>query len=208
MDRMIEYLRGTLLRREANLLTVAVNGVGYGVSVPAPVLDRVGEPGAVVELWIRTYVREDQLRLFGFLTPHQREAFDVFLGLSGVGPNLGLAILSSLTITEIVQAAMAGDARPFKAVKGVGPKMADKLLLELKDKTDRLAGGLEAGERPAAAVDNELRDMPEAARDAVAALEALGVKPAQARKAITLALEELGAEAAAADYVRVGLRNR
>ena len=205
---MIEHLTGTLLEKEADgHLIVDVQGVGYGLSVPASTMEKVGEPGGGVKLWVRTYVREDILRLFGFATRHEREVFDVFLGMSGVGPAIGLAVLSQLTIAEIVQSVAAGDARALRKVKGIGPKMADKLLLDLKGKIDRLAASLPAQERVQVA---SLEPLPasEAARDAIAALEALDVKAVQARKAVSLALEILGEDAPTEALVREGLKHR
>lgn len=204
---MIEYLRGILLEQSDGHVVVDVGGVGYGLSVPATTQRSMGEPGGEVALWVRTYVREDTLRLFGFATRHEREVFDVFLGLSGIGPGTGLAILSTLSVADIVQATLAGDISRFKGVKGVGPKTAEKLLLELRGKVKRLAAGLTPEERQESAMAEAVLPT-EAARDAVAALEALDVRPAQARKAVALALEALGSEATVQDLVREGLKHR
>lgn len=204
---MIEYLRGVLLEKAEGHLVVDVGGVGYGLSVPEPTARAAGEPGGEVALWVRTYVREDALRLFGFATRQEREVFDVFLGLSGIGPGTGLSILSSLSVAEIVQATVSGNISRFKAVKGVGPKTAEKLILELKGKVKRLAGGLTAEERQeSTAAEGALATA--AAQDAVAALEALEVRPVQARRAIALALEALGPAATTEALVREGLKYR
>lgn len=204
---MIEYLRGILLEKSDGHLVVDVGGVGYGLSVSETTAKAAGEPGGEAALWVRTYVREDTLRLFGFATRHEREVFDVFLTISGIGPGAGLSILSALTVADIVQATLSGDISKFKAVKGVGPKTAEKLILELKSKVKRLAAGLTPEERTDAAM-AEAALPTEAARDAVAALEALDVRPAQARKAIALALEALGADAPVQALVREGLKYR
>ncbi|MCL5269303.1 MAG: Holliday junction branch migration protein RuvA [bacterium] len=204
---MIEYLRGILLEKGDNHLVLDVGGVGYGLTVPATTLRGVGEPGAETALWVLTYVREDVLRLFGFLTRHEREVFEVFIGISGVGPAIGLALLSSLTVGEIIQATMTGDVRHLKSVKGIGQKMAEKLLLELKGRVTRLAEGL-APEELQQAVAAETPLPTEAARDAVAALEALEVRPAQARRAVGLALDALGVGASVEALVREGLKYR
>src|SRR5688572_3802349 len=105
---MIEFLRGTLLEKNPEHVVLEAGGVGYGLTVPAPTSAQAGEPGESLSLWVRTYVREDTLRLFGFATRHEREVFDVMLGLSGIGPSLAITILSSLSIAEIVQAAASG----------------------------------------------------------------------------------------------------
>lgn len=204
---MIEYLRGILLEKADGHLVLDVGGVGYGLSVPETTSRAIGDPGSEAAVWVRTYVREDTLRLFGFATRHEREVFDVFLTISGIGPGAGLSILSTLTVAEIVQATMSGDISKFKGVKGVGPKTAEKLILELKGKVKRLAAGLTTEERQEAVM-AETALPTEAARDAVAALEALDVRPAQARRAIELALEALGADAPVQALVREGLKYR
>ncbi|HOE95264.1 MAG TPA: Holliday junction branch migration protein RuvA [Candidatus Sumerlaeota bacterium] len=203
---MIEYLRGILLERQADHVVVDVGGVGYGVAVPASTAQTLGDAGSQVALWVRTYVREDILRLYGFKTRHERDVFDIFLGLSGVGPGTGLALLSSLTVAQIIQAAAAGDAARFKKVKGIGQKMAEKLVLELKGRVDRLVAGLP--EELAREATAEAAPLSDNARDAVAALEALDVRPQQARRAVVLALEALGEDASVQQLVREGLKHR
>jgi Holliday junction DNA helicase RuvA len=203
---MIEYLRGTLLEIENGHAVIDVQGVGYGVAVPATTQARLGEPGHEAALWVRIYVREDTLRLYGFATRHERDVFDVFLGLSGVGPGIGLAVLSQITVADIVQAVAAGDTARLRKVKGIGPKMADKLLLELKGKIGRLTAGLAPDERAEALTEPLLKG--EAARDAVAGLESLGVRPVQARKAVVIAVETLGEDATVDALVREGLKHR
>ena len=129
---MIEYLRGILLEHSDGQVVLDVGGVGYGLAVSARTAAVLGEPGAEAALWVRTWVREEALRLFGFATRHEREVFDVFMGLSGVGPAMGLAILSALSVGEIIQATMAGDASRFHAIKGIGPKKLAKMTPYLK----------------------------------------------------------------------------
>lgn len=203
---MIEYLRGILLERRDDHVVVDVGGVGYGLSVPTTTAEALGDPGAEVALWVTTYVREDILRLFGFATRHEREVFGVFIGLPGVGPSIALAILSQLSVAEIVQATLTGQPTVFKSVKGIGQKTSEKLILELKGRADRLAAGLEPEERRMAT--EEALPAGESARDAIAALEALDVRPIQARRAIGLALEALGPDAPVEDLVREGLKYR
>ncbi|MEN6624878.1 MAG: Holliday junction branch migration protein RuvA [Candidatus Sumerlaeia bacterium] len=202
---MIEYLCGKLLARNGNHLVIDVGGVGYGVTVPTMAADGVGPVGSEARLWVRTYVREDALRLYGFAQHFERAAFDEIMDVSGVGPSAALALLSNLTVGEIVQAVLTGDATRFKKVKGIGQKMAEKLILELKGKADRLAADLPAEARVEAP---EPGPTGEAARDAIAALEALDVRPVQARRAVTLAIEALGPDAGVEELVREGLKYR
>lgn len=204
---MIEYLNGILLALDEDRAVVEVGGVGYGVQIAATAAQSMGDPGSRVTLWILTYVREDTLRLYGFPTRYERDVFEVFLGMPGVGPSVGLAILSTLSIAEIIQAAKLGDAARFKKVKGVGPKLAEKLLLEIKGRIDRLTRGLPP-EALSETADIESAPQGEAARDAASALEALGVGPAQAARAVGKAVEALGEDASVEALVREGLKHR
>lgn len=202
---MIEYLHGKLLARHGNHLIVEVGGVGYGVTVPAPTAE-AANAGGDVRLWVRTYVREDALKLYGFAQHYERSAFDEIMDVPGVGPAVALTLLSSMGVGEIIQAALLGDAARFKKIKGIGQKMAEKLILELKGgRAEKLAAELPAETREAAA---EPGPVGAAARDAVAALEALEVRPQQARRAIVLALEALGPDASVEELVREGLKYR
>jgi holliday junction DNA helicase RuvA len=207
---MIEFLRGAIVHRDEDHVVVEAGGVGYGMDVPATTAQRLGHRGDEAELWVYTHVSEDTLRLYGFHDRNEREVFEVFLGISGVGPRLALAILSTFSGPDLIQIVLTGNAAALKAVPGIGLKKAEKLLLELKGRVDRLGGSLPsgaiAGPGGAAAIASPLPQGPTA--EAVAALEALEVNPAVARRAIAKALEKLGADAAVEELVREGLRHR
>ncbi len=206
---MIEYLRGQLLSTSGNHLVIDVGGVGYGVTVPASAAEALGAPGVGVQVWVRTWVREDMLQLYGFRQLHERDFFDELTAVSGVGPSMALALMSALSAGEILQAVLASDISRFKRVKGIGQRMAEKLVMELRRRADRLAAGLPASERGVSgAAGEEPAPAGEAAREAVMALEALDVRPAQARRAIALALEALGPDATTEQLVREGLKHR
>jgi Holliday junction DNA helicase RuvA len=206
---MIESLKGTLLRRQGNALIVDVGGVGYGVTAPGRIAAALGPTGAEVMLWVRTWVREDALRLYGFARIEERDAFDLLLGVPGVGPGICLAILSELTVGELLQAALSGDTRRLTGVKGIGKKSAEKILHDLKDKTDDLAACLSPGEAAEAAAGAAAPPPAEGAvADAVAALETLDVPLATARKAVAKAVELLGPDAPVEALVREALRHR
>lgn len=207
---MIEFLRGTILHRDDEHTVIEAGGVGYGLDLPAPTAMRLGGVGDEAELWVYTHVGEDVLRLYGFQTRSEREVFEIFLGISGVGPRLALAILSTFSAPELVQIVLRGDAAALKAVPGVGLKKAEKLLLELKGRIDRLggsgAGGGVGAERGADVMAIPRPEGPEA--EAVAALEALEVNPAVARRAVARAAEKLGPGGSVENLVREGLRLR
>jgi len=151
---VIASLRGTVLSVEADRATVETGGVGFAVQAPATLLARLSRD-AGSEVFVHTYlhVRDDALQLFGFASSREREFFLTLIGVSGVGPKVGLAILSAYPVEQLETAVMRGDTRKFEAIPGIGKKLAQRLMVELKDKVGPdlsefgvSAGGLTAGE--------------------------------------------------------------
>lgn len=210
---MIEHLTGTIIHKQEDRVVLDVGGVGYGVAGPERTIRSLGAEGSEASLWIKTYVAEGELSLYGFALRAEREVFEVFLGISGVGPRLALAILSIFDIGQILEIVASADAQRLRKVPGIGLKKAEKLMLELKGRLARLAAGIGperlaalGSSAPGEALLAELGT--EAARDAAQALEALGVTPATARRAIAKALQIAGESAPAEELVREGLRHR
>ena len=135
---MIERLTGTVVRILPSGAILDVNGVGYGVELPLSQLCLVPEPGQQLSLWTYTHVREDAIRLFGFLGHEERATFELLLSLGGVGPKLALAILSTLDLSDIRSAILRDDPILLERVPGVGKRMAEKILVELKPKLKHL----------------------------------------------------------------------
>ena len=134
---MIGSLRGTLLDRPSTgEVIVEVQGVGYRVSAPTPVLAGLGGPGTEVFLHVHTHVREDAIVLYGFAHADERRCFEALLGAHGVGPSLALAILSALSPAALSTAVLEDDVDTLCLVPGVGKKTAARLLLELKARLD------------------------------------------------------------------------
>ncbi len=177
---MIASIAGRVRTREAGRVVLEAAGVGYEIFVPLPTYYRIPGVGAAAELEIRQVVREDAIALYGFATPAEKQAFDLLLGVQHVGPRLALAILSVLAPEDLARAVADGDVDRIDAVPGVGPKVAERVVRELRDKIGELA--LNAAERPAAdrapAHANGITD------DALSALVNLGYKPIEARRAI------------------------
>ena len=203
---MIDYLRGCLLVHDGDAIILDVNGVGYGVLIKP---DSFGEPdpdGPEIEIWIRTYVREDILKLYGFVSRHERDMFDLLISMPGIGPSLGMSILSSLGLADIVQAVHEDNSAVLRSIRGVGPRMAEKLMLELKSKIGKMSGIVDPGsKRDSVAVTGDLSGN---RSDAVDALLALGVRSSVAGRAISQAAGRLGVEASTEDLVREGLKHR
>ncbi|MBH25896.1 MAG: Holliday junction branch migration protein RuvA [Myxococcales bacterium] len=146
---MIAMLRGVLVQKDFAGVILDVNGVGYRVHMPMTGLDKLPALGDEITLHIHTSVREDALDLFGFRQEADRRLFAKLIGVSGVGPRLGLSILSSMNAQEVVRAVLRGDIGALKSVKGIGKKTAERLILELNDKvTDFDTGSSVIGDSP------------------------------------------------------------
>jgi Holliday junction DNA helicase RuvA len=180
---VIAQLRGTLVEKHPSRVVVDVNGVGYEVQVPLSTFYGLGEPGATVALRIHTHVREDQLALFGFGTALEQDLFERLIAISGIGPKLGLAVLSGIEPADLVRAIRAQDVARLTKIPGVGKKTAERIGLELKDRLphvfDEVPGPSAAKDRPG----DQLRD------DLLSALVNLGYQSPVAQKAIDRVLE-------------------
>lgn len=131
---MISHLRGTLLEKHPNQVTLDVQGVGYEVTIPVSAYSSLPEQGAVVKLHIYTHVREDILALFGFLTKEDKALFEKLIGVSGIGPKLAITALSGLTSEDLCSAIRNGAVEQLVRIPGVGKKTAERMVLELRDK--------------------------------------------------------------------------
>ena len=131
---MIGYLSGKLLALDEHNLLIEVNGVGYEVVAGRGARSAFGEPGSNLALWIHTHVREDQITLFGFKDVVQKKIFLILIGINGIGPKLAMSITSEMGAEELTDAITLGNAKLLCSIPGVGKKMADRMILELKDK--------------------------------------------------------------------------
>jgi holliday junction DNA helicase RuvA len=193
---MIATLTGTLTVRDPARIVVEAGGIGYEVFIPLTTFYRLPAPGNLVRLEIRQVVREDAITLYGFSEGAEKRAFDLLMQVQHVGPKLALAILSVLEPAELVSAIKREDVERIDAVPGVGPKVAERVVRELRDKTDelRLTGAVVAPSNGAAGTGTAGAGAP--LDDAVSALINLGIKPAEARKTIdaVIASDESTAE--------------
>jgi holliday junction DNA helicase RuvA len=200
---MIGKLKGLVDSLDEEGLIVDVGGVGYLVAASARTLLALPPVGQAVALHIETQVREDAIRLFGFLTTAERDWFRLLQSVQGVGAKVALGILGALS-GEALSAAIARQDKAMMArAPGVGPKLAARLVLELKDKAPALGvgdlGGAIAGDEPNAR-------LPKAANDAVLALVGLGYARPQAAAAVAKGFATLGPEAQTAALIRAGLK--
>ncbi len=191
---MIARLAGTLREKTPEVVVLDVGGVGYEVRVPLSTFLELPDEGKTVRLRVYTHVREDALQLYGFRTNAERAAFRLLLGISGVGPRLALAILSGIPVARLVAAVRDGDLGALRGVPGVGNKTAQRILVELKDKVERIDVSPDA---PLG------RDTEEAT---VSALVNLGYPRSQAERVVRGALERLPSHPRLEDLVREALR--
>ena len=199
---MIGKLTGTVDSQGPDFAIIDVGGVGYVVSCSPRTLSQLPPPGGAVSLAVETQMREDAIRLFGFASPAERDWFRLLQGVQGVGSKVALAILGVLPPQDLTLAIGRGDKTAVARAPGVGPKLAARIVAELKDKAPGLAGPEAAfdGATPAAA------SLPRHAEDAVSALVNLGYGRPQVLGAVAEAVASLGEEAATAVLIRHGLK--
>ena len=194
---MYDFLRGSVAALDATgRLSLEVGGVGYLLRISQQTRRRIPLDGSVVTVHVRLVVREDDLLLFGFADAAERAAFDLLTGVQQVGPNVALAILSALGTDELRRILLTRDAKSLREVKGVGPKLAERLVVELADRVERIPACL-----PAAGAAAPLRALEEAQRalvvlgfggkEAGEALAAVAVPGKAAEELVRLALARL-----------------
>ena len=202
---MIAHLTGTLLSKQATSVIVEVAGVGYEVNIPLSTFYDLEELGSNVQLRIYTHVREDALQLYGFKTARERELFLRLISVSGIGPKLGITLLSGMSADEMIASIRTNNLARLTLIPGIGRKTAERLVIELRDKVASLSSPEleeELGAKPAVA----LPPTEEAIRsDALSALLNLGYQRSLAEKAITAAMDDT-AEPTVESILRQSLR--
>ena len=196
---MIAYLKGQLIYKSPEHTVVDVNGVGYKVFTPLSTYYSLPKPGESVSLRIHTRVREDELKLFGFLTEEEQTIFEKLITINKVGPKLALGILSGMSPTDLLTAIINNDAARLSAIPGVGKKTAERLALEMKDKLSDLA--LEMEHQPSSSSPEGFYE------DALSALVNLGYKKPQAEKALKTAYNTNGPDSLLEDLIKESLNN-
>src|ERR671932_303232 len=136
---MIAHLSGKLLAKQATSLIIDVGGVGYEVTIPLSTFYDLEDPGAHLNLRIYTHVREDALQLYGFKTARERELFQQLISVSGIGPKLGITMLSGMSADEIIASIRTSNLARLTSIPGIGKKTAERLVIELRDKIAALS---------------------------------------------------------------------
>jgi len=201
---MIGKLKGVVDSYGETFVIVDVGGVGYEVHCSARTLQTLPSPGEAVTLSIETHVREDQIRLFGFASDVEREWFRLLQTVQGVGAKVALAVLGTLKPADLANAVAARDKALVARSPGVGPKVAERIINELKDKAPAYADIDPAVVRLAGDVDD--RRAPQPVSDAISALVNLGYGQPQAAAAVAVAVRAAGEGADARNLIRLGLK--
>lgn len=194
---MIAYLKGRLAHKDPTFVIIDVGGIGYQVKISLQTYSQIKDEEQI-QLLTFLHIKEDAHTLYGFKEESEKRLFLLLIGINGVGPNTGLMILSSLSSEEIEQAILEGDVNTIQAVKGIGAKTAQRIILELKDKvgktTDSVAplGFLKSS--------NKVRE------EALQALVTLGFPKAVAEKNIAQVLKKTGGEISLEDLIKSSLK--
>jgi Holliday junction DNA helicase RuvA len=171
---MIAHLRGKLLEKHPNQAVVETGGVGYDVVISVPTFSELTSVGSEVSLYIHTHVREDQLALYGFAHPEEKQLFEKLITVSGIGPKLAMTILSGMAADDMANAIRGNDVARLTRIPGIGKKTAERMVLELRDKLPPAGAG-------------QVREMPSFSatqEDVLSALVNLGYQRAAAEKAL------------------------
>lgn len=197
---MIDRLEGKVLELEPTHAVVSVGGVGFFLSISLQTYEKLGRRDNVL-LHTYLHVREDILQLFGFADKEERSAFKILISISGVGPRVAQAILSSLSVATLRDAVAAGDWKRLTAAPGVGRKLAERMTVELRDRlgataNEEVSGGATPGYAGAAG----------SVYDAVQALVALGHNPSNAEKLASSAAKKAGEGASVQELIRIALK--
>ena len=190
---MIAHLSGTLLSKQPNSVILDVAGVGYEVNIPISTFYDLEETGSNVQLRIYTHVREDALQLYGFKTTRERELFLRLISVSGIGPRLGITLLSGMSADEMIASIRTNDLARLTLIPGVGRKTAERLVMELRDKVASLSSAEleeEFGKKTVTGAPVVTEDSMRG--DVLSALLNLGYQRNAAEKAVTAAIDEGG----------------
>ncbi len=194
---MIHCLNGEIISKKPDEMVISCSGVGFRVFIPTGVYASIGNVGENVFIYTVLNVKEDAFELYGFLSEVDMTCFKMVTGVSGIGPKTGLSILSLYTPEQVALAIASGDHKAFSACPGIGPKLAQRIVLELKDKV----GSLGSGEATMVAAAG--RDVSGSKQEAMAALVTLGFTTSEAASAIAKLPNDLTTEALVASALKL-----
>ncbi len=195
---MITHLEGRLAAKSPTHLVVEVGGVGFYVHIPLSSYDRAQEVGETIRVLTHLHVREDAMALYGFLTEAERDLFEMLISVSGIGPPMAQQVLSGVSIADFQRLILGEDVKGLTRIKRVGQKLAQRLVLELKDRIGTVA--------PEGAEEIVSEGALSQLEEVTAALIGLGVNPLQARKVVTQVIQEDEDGMAVEEVIRLALK--
>ena len=178
---MLDYIRGRVISKSPTRLILEVAGIGYLLHIPLSTFEKIPKHGEVTIL-TQLFIREDQIKIFGFATGEERDLFQLLLSVNGIGPNMAITILSGSTVEDIKRAVINEDAKALEKIKGVGKKTAERIILELKETIKEITTSMSTG------MDVQQKAL---VSDAVMALISLGYGRSIAEKAVSDAAKKL-----------------
>lgn len=196
---MYAYIKGSLEIKTPNYVVVETSGVGYKIFMPETAIEKLGEIGDKVKVYTYLKVREDDMSLYGFNTNEELRMFELLISVSGVGAKTAVAMLSNITPSSFALAVITNDVAKIKALPGIGPKGAQRIILELKDKikTEEAVSSDSSISLQSTVSNNEN------VQEAISALQVLGYS----KKEIEKALQKIDASLSVEDIIKVGLKN-
>ena len=198
---MIYCLTGKIVKKSMNAVVLSCGGVGYYAQCPASVAGALPGVGKEATIYTVMSVTENDMSLYGFATEQQQACFEMLIAVSGVGPKVGLAILSVMEPDRVALAISAGDPKAFKAASGVGPKLAQRIVLELKDKVAKgFVDGISLEDVAGASADTQAS---QGSSQAIAALVSLGYSQSEA----ALAVSKIDAALPVEEIIKLALRS-
>ena len=198
---MIYCLTGKIVKKSLNAVVLSCGGVGYYAQCPASVAGALPGVGKEATIYTVMSVTENDMSLYGFATEQQQACFEMLIAVSGVGPKVGLAILSVMEPDRVALAISAGDHKAFKAASGVGPKLAQRIVLELKDKVAKgFVDGISLEDVAGASADTQAS---QGSSQAIAALVSLGYSQSEA----ALAVSKIDAALPVEEIIKLALRS-
>lgn len=196
---MFAYIKGSLEVKTTGYVVIDVNGVGYKIFMSETAIEKIGEIGKVVKVHTYLRVREDDMSLYGFNTNEELRMFELLLQVSGIGAKSAISILSNITPSSFALAVITNDISKIKSLPGIGPKGAQRIILELKDKikTEEVVSDNDTLNINENAINNEKIE------EAISALKVLGYS----KKEIDKSLEKIDSTLSVEEIIKIGLRN-
>lgn len=201
---MIFFINGTLSHTEDDFIVIEANGVGYKITIPETLLYTLPEIGSQLKVYTYFHVREDQQQLFGFKSIEEKNIFTTLTSVSGVGPKVGIKILSSLEIKELLHAILQENLPVLTSVSGVGKKMAERIIIELKDKIPKLFPSIPEPEALPEIKESVSKNMQD---DLTLALKTLGYSTDEIRRSIKSASDSLSETQTLEDGIKILLKH-